>query len=89
MEFQHREPQIIERINAYLGHRAVDRLKLIQGPMPNRRPAGAPLPPLSPADSRAVDSTVSGVGDSELRSRLVRLGRSLTASHARRAKREN
>ncbi|HEX7084835.1 MAG TPA: DUF721 domain-containing protein, partial [Vicinamibacterales bacterium] len=34
-ELQHMAPQIIERINTYLGVRAVDRLKLIHAPLPN------------------------------------------------------
>lgn len=78
MEFQHSEPQILERINAYLGHRAVSRLKLVQGPIPGRaRPRPPAVPPLSPAQAEAVDSAVATVADPELQSRLARLGRAL------------
>jgi hypothetical protein len=64
MEFQHREPQILERINAYLGHRAVDRLKLIPRAAPARsRPSrqrscrpSTPPSPQSPIRSCASDS---------------------------------
>ncbi len=86
MEFQHREPQILERINAYLGHRAVDRLKLIHGAIPGHRPRGArPLPVLTPTELQTIDSTVAPVADPELRERLVRLGRALGAGRVRRS----
>ena len=83
IEFQHREPQILERINAYLGHRAVVRLKLIQGPIPGRKGRHArPLRALTPSEAREVESAVARVGDAELRSRLGRLGRALAAGRA-------
>lgn len=44
MEVQHREPQIIERINTYFGYRAIERLKLIQGPLPRYKRAPRPAP---------------------------------------------
>ena len=79
MEIQHREPQLIERINAYLGHRAVTRLKLVQGPLPAARRRGmVPPAPLTPTESQAIDSAVAGVADSDLQGRLARFGRSLT-----------
>ena len=31
LEIQHREPQILQRINGYYGYRAVGRLRMIQG----------------------------------------------------------
>jgi len=31
LELQHREPQILQRINIYYGYRAVGRLRIIQG----------------------------------------------------------
>src|SRR5579863_3930402 len=36
LEIQHREPQIVERINTYLGYRGVVRLKLVQGVLARR-----------------------------------------------------
>ncbi len=77
MEIQHREPQLIERINSYLGHRAVTRLKLVQGPLPARRPAMVPPPALTPTEAQAIDSAVADVADSELQGRLARFGRAL------------
>jgi hypothetical protein len=89
MEFQHREPQLIERINAYLGHSAVMRLKLVQGPIPGRAAAGGWAPrPLSPAESKAIEADVANVTDDELRTRLTRLGRAMAARHGSRRRPE-
>ncbi|HEY8536599.1 MAG TPA: DciA family protein [Vicinamibacterales bacterium] len=77
-ELQHMAPQIIERINTYLGARAVDRLKLIHAPLPNpaRRPPRR-LPPLPPGADRAIRKAVSAIEDPALREALERLGRSI------------
>ena len=34
LSVQHREPQILERINGFFGYGAVSRLALVQGPLP-------------------------------------------------------
>ena len=34
LEFQHIEPQLLERIATHFGHKAVSRISLRQGPMP-------------------------------------------------------
>ena len=34
LEFQHIEPQLLERIATHFGHKAVSRIALRQGPMP-------------------------------------------------------
>ena len=80
LEIQHREPQIIERINSYLGYRGVARLKLVQGVLTRRGPA-APQPErvLSAPESQAIDSATARVADPDLKARLARFGRTLAA----------
>jgi hypothetical protein len=81
MEFQHREPQILERINAYLGRTAVTRLKLIQGPVRRRAVAARRVArSLTAGESQGIESAVGGVTDPELKARLARFGRSLAAA---------
>jgi hypothetical protein len=81
MEFQHREPQLIERINSFLGHRAVERLKLIQGPIPGRVPRRVrTVRALTPTETQALDSQLAAIEDEDLKLRLERLGRALVAS---------
>lgn len=56
----HCEPQLIERVNAYLGHAAVTRIKLVQGPMPT-----PPKKPRKP-DSGPAPEPIAGVADPAL-----------------------
>ena len=79
LEIQHREPQIIERINSYLGYRGIVRLKLVQGVLPSRTPGPQPERVLSHAQSQAIDSAAAHVSDPDLKARLARFGRALAA----------
>lgn len=79
LEIQHREPQIIERINSYLGYRAVARLKLVQGVLPRRPAASMPPRTLTATEAEAVDSAAARVTDPELKDQLARFGRGLAA----------
>jgi hypothetical protein len=74
LELQHLAPILIERANARLGWRCIEKLALRQGPM--LRPAAAP--PARPAPAAAALAEAAGlVGEFEsdaLREALVRLG---------------
>jgi hypothetical protein len=76
MELQHRMPQVLERINSYVGTRAVERLRLVQAPVGRR--ARPRLPPAEPPPDPRIESEVSGVADDDLRRSLSRFGRRLT-----------
>ena len=76
---QHSEPQLIERINAFLGAGMVSRLRIVQAPLATRRPR-RPRPEGPPADPRrvaAIGARVARVEDAELRASLARLGAAL------------
>jgi hypothetical protein len=64
----HAEPQIVERVNAYLGYGAVERLRLTQGPLPSRPPV-QPQPP--GPDSNAAPAPLPDIGDCELAAALT------------------
>ncbi len=73
IEVQHKTPQIIQRINAYFGYCAVDRLRIIQAPitrnwdaMQQRSPAQAAAPSQQPE--------TADIEDERLRHALERLG---------------
>ena len=74
---QHLEPQVIERVNGYLGYRAVARLRLLHG----ARPASADRDPSQPAAQgpSAAEATEPGdaIADPALRAALARLGRAV------------
>lgn len=81
LEMQHLEPLILDRINGYFGWKAVARLKLQQGPLPDApkraRPAAAkPAAPLENGLAAKLDQ----VEDPELRDVLARLAQALTKS---------
>ena len=76
LEIQHREPQIVERVNGWFGYRAIDRLKLVQGPLPAPPPVARPRP-LDAITTREIDRKVEDVKDGELRAALASLGRAI------------
>lgn len=86
LEIQHLEPQIVERINGFFGFRAVERLRLVHGPLPDRPPAPAPAEP-PPPDSHVAD-LVAGVADPDLKAALDRLGRSVAARRRRESEKD-
>jgi hypothetical protein len=67
----HCEPQLLERVNAYLGYGAVARLKLTQGPI--GRPRARPE---SDGDSAPAEP-VAGIEDPELAAALGSLAKAL------------
>ena len=75
LEAQHREPQILERLNAFFGYRALGRLALVQGPLPTES-AATPRRrrDLAPSERVALTQRVAGITDTELRDALTRLG---------------
>jgi hypothetical protein len=75
MELQHAMPQVLERLSAYLGSAAVERLRLVQAPVSRR--SRKPLTPAEPPPDPRIESEVSRVADPELKRSLSRLGRRL------------
>ena len=83
LEFQHRTPLLIERVNLFFGRTVVSRLALVQGPLPTDSPPGGPGV-ISHAASEVVelDERLSGIADPELRAALRRLGRAVLGGRA-------
>lgn len=83
-ELQHLAPLVLERINAFFGWRAVDRLRLVQAPLPARRGAKAQsAEPLSADEAAALDSSLAATGDDRLKQALKRLGESVVRAGRR------
>ncbi len=73
LEVQHMSTQIVERVNAYFGHRQIDDIRLMQGAI--ARAAGrAPIPKPAPEAVAKADAQVAQVQDPDLRAALARLG---------------
>jgi hypothetical protein len=82
---QHLEPQLVERINASLGYRAIGRLRLLQAPFvrnPQARAAGegaSNAKAIDPAARKALAEQVAAIEHAELRRAVERLGLALLA----------
>jgi hypothetical protein len=72
LEIQHMAGVIVERVNSYIGWRAVDRLSLRQAPLTRRRKA--PRPRIDETEAAAVAAQMTGIADDGLRIALGRLG---------------
>jgi hypothetical protein len=73
LEIQHKTGQLVERVNAYFGHRMIDDIRLVQGPIAVRAaPQATPVP--DPATVTRVAERAASVKDPELRAALTRLG---------------
>jgi hypothetical protein len=75
IEIQHMAPQIIQRINAALGWKCIEKLALRQQPVssmiaPVKRPA-----PLLAAEIARLEATTQKIDDENLRHALLRLGK--------------
>ena len=85
VELQHLEPQILERIAAYYGYRAVTRLAYVNRAPQPPAPAAERRPP-PPADSESaarVESAVEHTRDRGLKAALADLGRAVLARSQR------
>ncbi|MCW9032910.1 MAG: DciA family protein [Rhodospirillales bacterium] len=75
----HQEPQLIERINGYYGYKAIERIKIIQGPLPKKEVKAKQVEPvLDQKQTESLKSKLSHIEDPELREALEGLGRSVT-----------
>ena len=83
VQLQHLEPQIMERINGHFGYRAIDRVRILQRSLPQRKKvAKPPSEAPRPADPEPLSRTVETVTDPELRQALRDLGRAIAARDA-------
>jgi hypothetical protein len=72
IEVQHLASVICERVNQFLGWRAVARLALRQAPL--RHAERKTMRVLDPAAAARVAATLSDIGDDDLKQALARLG---------------
>jgi hypothetical protein len=79
LEVQHRGAQIVERLNAYFGHRMIDDIRLVQAPLSHKPPPRV-LPKPDAPTMRRIESSAAEVKDPDLRAALVRLGARIAAS---------
>jgi hypothetical protein len=72
LDVQHAEPQLIERINAFFGYRAVSRIRIIQGPIPGAPRRPKVQRPMTPEEEAGIQLVTSPIEDDDLRESLAR-----------------
>ena len=78
---QHELPQIVERVNAFLGYAAVGQARIVQGSVTaETRMAVIETPPLAAEAEARLAGTLAPVADDGLRASLDRLGREILAT---------
>lgn len=87
LEAQHRQPQIIERVNAHYGYRAISRIRLEQlGPEAFETAKRDTTPPQPCPEVMAdVEKYVGPVRDEGLKAALEALGRNIATRKVQRA----
>jgi hypothetical protein len=70
LEVEHRRPQIIERLNASFGYRAVAEIRVVQAPLEKRETRARPVPP--PADPDQLPA-LADIREQRLRAAIARL----------------
>jgi len=73
LEVQHQTGQIVDRVNAYFGHRMIDDIRLVQGAIPGVAVRPSPPKP-DPQTVSQVAARAAAVKDPDLRAALTRLG---------------
>mgnify|MGYP001180458765 CR=1 FL=1 len=77
-ELQHLQPLLIERINGYFGYSAINQIKVIQGPLPDKKIKKSWSPRnLHSNEERCLAESLMDVEDDELRKTLQTLGRAV------------
>jgi len=75
---QHQAHEILARVNVFLGAEAVQKLRIVQGPLRKRYEVAARprrLPPLDAAQEAALAADLANTPDGKLKAALLALGR--------------
>jgi hypothetical protein len=78
LDVQYQIPQLIERLNQFLGYGAIGAIKVLQASQVVARPKPKPAPP--PVPSSAVQEQVGNITDEPLKEALLKLGAQVTAA---------
>ena len=83
---QHQAPEIVARVNLFLGEGAVNKLRIVQGPLrglaPEPRPQPRRTPPLDAAQEAELARGLESVPEGPLKAALLRLGRGVLRRRA-------
>ena len=74
---QHQAHEILARVNLFLGADAVQKLRIVQGPLQVAKPAAPPRrrPPLDAAEEAKLAADLADAPEGKLKTALLALGR--------------
>jgi len=79
LDIQHMETVVLDRINAHFGYRAINRIKIIQAPLPQKKENPNYKPrELTETEKKSLNQHLSTVEDTKLKKALENLGKSVT-----------
>ncbi|MEM5502223.1 DciA family protein [Ahrensia kielensis] len=76
LHIQHQTGEVIDRVNAFMGYRAIARIKLMQKPIEKKKPKKR-LKPITEGEKRKIDRLADGIEDEALKESLKRFGQSV------------
>jgi hypothetical protein len=80
LEFSYQIPLLIERLNVFFGYPAIKDIKIIQNKiMNNKQRKTLEIRPLTPAETRDIDTAVAGIQENDLQEALKNLGQSIAS----------
>lgn len=72
---EHEKATLIERVNAYFGYPAIERIQILQRPLQMKRSARPePLRPLNETEAQDLEHQLKGIENSRMADALRRLG---------------
>ncbi len=80
LEVEHRRPQIIERLNASFGYRAIGEIRVVQAPIEKREARPASMCAIAEPDHLPA---LSGIREERLRTAIARLAGGIEARRQR------
>lgn len=84
---QHQAHEILARVNLFLGAEAVQKLRIVQGPLQKKYETPAksrrPLPPLDAGQEAVLEKGLAATPDGKLKTALLALGRGVLRQRAR------
>jgi hypothetical protein len=84
---QHQAQEILARVNLFLGAEAVQKLRIVQGPLQHKHEPAAKtrrkLPPLDAAQEAGLAQDLAAAPEGKLKTALIALGRGVLRQRAR------
>ncbi|MCV6600701.1 MAG: DciA family protein [Cohaesibacter sp.] len=76
--FHHESVNIIQRVNAYFGYPAIDKIQILQRPVrPRRAIQPPPLRAMTKQEEQSLDQQLKGVNNDRMAAALKRLGHAI------------